>query len=73
MELAHSPMSSRQRNYRQIYRERIASWYNGYLHIAIIYLIGCSVLFIRASHMQAVLWWEWFTVPVVLVACNFFE
>ena len=31
-------MSSRQRNYRQIYRERIASWYNGYPHIAIIYL-----------------------------------
>ena len=73
MELAHSPMSSRQRDYRQIYRERIASWYNGYLHIAIIYVIGCSALFIYASHIKAVHWWEWLIVPVVWVACNFFE
>ncbi|MEM7249990.1 MAG: sterol desaturase family protein [Pseudomonadota bacterium] len=73
MELATSPMTDRQRNYRQIYRDRIATWYNGYLHIAIIYTIGFSSLFIYTSHIQSVLWWEWITVPVVLVICNMFE
>ncbi len=73
MELTHSPMSDRQRTYRQVYRERIASWYNGYLHIAIIYTIGFGALFVYGSHIQNVRWWEWLTVPVVLVISNIFE
>ena len=43
MELVQSPMSDRQRTYREVYRDRIATWYNGYLHIAIIYTIGFGV------------------------------
>ncbi len=40
MELASTPMSDRQRRYRETYRERVAGWYNGWLHIFIIYVIG---------------------------------
>jgi hypothetical protein len=73
MELVQSPMSDRQRTYRQVYRERIATWYNGYLHIAIIYLIGAGAMFIYGSHLHDVLWWEWLVVPVVLLVANIFE
>ena len=73
MELAHSPMTERQRNYRQVYRERIATWYNGYLHIAIIYIIGFSALYIYTTNIANVRWWEWLTVPVVFLICNLFE
>ena len=30
MELTNSPMTERQRNYREIYRNRVVAWYNGY-------------------------------------------
>ncbi|HSY55369.1 MAG TPA: fatty acid hydroxylase family protein, partial [Bradyrhizobium sp.] len=40
MELAATPMTERQRKYRENYRERVAGWYNGWLHIVIIYTIG---------------------------------
>ena len=45
MELTSSPMTERQRNYRQVYRERIATWYNGWLHVAVIYTIGIAAMF----------------------------
>ena len=33
MELAMTPMTERQRKYRENYHERVAGWYNGWLHI----------------------------------------
>ena len=38
MELATTPMTERQRKYRENYRERVAGWYNGWLHIVLIYI-----------------------------------
>jgi len=73
MELTSSPMSDRQRQYREQYRERIATWYNGWLHVAVIYLIGALALYTYISHMSSVRWWEWLVVPVVFLAANFFE
>ena len=73
MELAHSPMQERQRNYRRQYRERIAGWYNGWLHVAIIYAIGLTAEYIYAKNIHGVAAWEWLTVPVVFLLCNFFE
>ena len=51
MELSISPMNDRQRTYREVYRERIAAWYNGYLHVAIIYTIGFCAMFVYLSHL----------------------
>ena len=62
MELTNSPMNERQRTYRQVYRDRIAAWYNGYLHVAIIYAIGFCALFVYLSHLQSVQWWEWLAI-----------
>ncbi len=39
MEIATSPMTDRQRQYRATYRKRIAGWYNGWLHVFVIYVI----------------------------------
>ena len=73
MELVHSPMSDRQRTYREVYRDRIATWYNGYLHIAIIYSIGLGAMFVYLSHIQQVQWWQWLTIPIVFLIANIFE
>ena len=46
MELATSPMSERQRAYRATYRSRVAGWYNGWMHVLVIYSIGFTGLYI---------------------------
>ena len=73
MELVNSPMSDRQRAYRAQYRERIASWYDGWLHVAVIYVIGLAAMFVYVSNISNVVWWEWLTIPVVFMICNVFE
>ena len=73
MELASSPMSDRQRRYRDIYRQRVAGWYNGFAHVAIIYIIGLTALYIYISNLRNVTWLELLTVPVTFLFCNFFE
>jgi len=66
-------MTERQAGFRRIYRSRIAGWYNGYVHVAVIYVIGLTALYIYTRHMGPVLWWEWLTIPVVGLLCNLFE
>lgn len=66
-------MTEKQGDFRKEYRSRIAGWYNGYVHILVIYTIGFTALWIYAQHIAAVLWWEWLTVPVVGLLCNIFE
>ncbi len=73
MELTASPMGQRQRGFRGTYRSRIVGWYNGYVHIAVIYAIGLAAMYIYISNIAAVSWWEWLTVPVVFLLCNVFE
>lgn len=73
MELTSSPMKPRQRTYRDIYRQRIDGWYNGYLHVAMIYAIGALSLWYFSAHLTEVLWWEWLIVPIVVIASNIFE
>ena len=41
-----------QENFRLSYRNKIANWYNGYLHIAIIFGIGFSLLFIYLQYID---------------------
>ncbi len=73
MELAQSGMNERQRNYRQIYRERIATWYNGWVHVAVIYTIGIAALYVYISNITDLRWWEWLIVPVAFLGGNIFE
>src|SRR6185503_160193 len=73
MELGTTPMTERQRKYRENYRERVAGWYNGWLHIVLIYTIGFTALYVYLANLQDVRWWEYLTVPVVFMFANFFE
>jgi hypothetical protein len=73
MELSATPMSDRQRSFREEYRRRIAGWYNGWLHVVVIYTIGVAAFYIYVSNIANVTWWEWLTVPVVFMICNVFE
>lgn len=73
LELNATPMGERQRNFRTTYRQQIDGWYNGYLHIAMIYAIGGLSLWYYLAHLQNVRWWEFTVIPATLIMCNFFE
>ena len=73
MELANSPMTAKQAAYRATYRERIDGWYNGYLHVAMIYTIGALSMAYYIAHMADIRWTEWLVVPVTFLFCNLFE
>ena len=66
-------MISKQQQFRESYRSRLVGWYNGYLHLSIIYGIGIGLIYVFVSHISNVQWWEWFTIPVVFLLCNIFE
>jgi uncharacterized membrane protein len=53
------PMTERQRKYRENYRERVAGWYNGWLHILLIYTIGFTALYVYIANLHDVRWWEY--------------
>lgn len=73
IEPADSKMSERQRAYRANYRERVAGWYNGFLHVAIIYTIGLTALYVYVSNIHAPSWLELLTIPLTFLFTNFFE
>ena len=73
MELALTRMTERQRRYRATYRERVAGWYNGGLHVLLIYVIGFTALYVYAANIHDARWWEYLTIPVVFLISNFFE
>lgn len=73
MELVQSVMTDRQRKYRATYRERVAGWYNGWLHVLLIYTIDFTALYVYVANMRDVRPWELVTVPVVFLIANFFE
>jgi hypothetical protein len=73
MELASTEMTERQRNYRANYRYRIAGWYNGWLHVFVIYVIGFTALSIYFGNVSNLRWWELAIVPVTFLFANFFE
>ena len=66
-------ITDKQKAYRKEYRTRIAGWYNGPIHVLMIYTIGLVSMWIYIQHIENVQWWEWLTVPVFLLVCNIFE
>ena len=63
-------ISEKQTAFRQEYRARIDGWYNGFVHVAVIYIIGLTAIWIYIQHLENVQWWEWLTIPVVGAGCN---
>ena len=66
-------MDKRQARFREEYRSRIAGWYNGYFHVAVIYALGGGALYYYIQHVRDVGWWEWLTIPVVFLLCNILD
>ena len=66
-------VTERQRAYREEYRGRLSNWYNGPVHVFVVYTIGRTVLWIFAQHLHNVQWWEWATLPVFWLGANVFE
>jgi hypothetical protein len=66
-------VTERQKAFRQEYRSRIMGWYDGYLHIAIIYAMGAAAFYIYLQHIENVQAWEWLAIPVTFLFTNVFE
>ena len=73
MELISTNMGQRQRRYRETYRERVAGWYNGWLHVMIIYLAGFSALYIYFANTANVQWLEWLALPFAIISYQIAE
>ena len=65
--------SERQIEFRREYRSRILGWYDGYIHVLIIYAMGAAGFYIYVEHIHDVRWLEWITVPFTFVFTNLFE
>jgi hypothetical protein len=49
-------ITERQKAFRQEYRSRIVGWYDGYVHILIIYAMGAAAFYIYIQHISNVTW-----------------
>ncbi|KRB93558.1 sterol desaturase family protein [Noviherbaspirillum sp. Root189] len=65
-------MSERQRKFRENYKSRISPFYNGLLHIAVMYGAGISAIYYCAGKLQNP-GWEWLIAIPVFIAGNFIE
>ena len=65
-------MTERQRRFRQQYVEQISPWYNGLVHIIVMYAAGIGAIWWCVSHMQNATW-EWLLLIPVAIGGNFVE
>jgi hypothetical protein len=64
--------TERQRAFRRQYVEQISPWYNGLVHIGVMYAAGISAIWWCVSRMHGATW-EWLLVIPVAIAGNFVE
>ena len=65
-------MSERQREFREEYKAQISPWYNGLVHIGVMYAAGIGVIAWCLSRMHGATW-EWLLVVPVFAFSNWFE
>jgi len=66
-------MSQRQAAFRADFRARIAPAYAGWAHVALIYALGLSAIWVCARHISTPAWYEWLVIPVAFCLSNAFE
>ena len=66
-------IGQRQIGFRQEYRSRILGWYDGYVHVVIIYAMGAAAFYVYVAHIHDVSALEWLTVPLTFLFTNVFE
>ncbi|MGH6612409.1 MAG: fatty acid hydroxylase family protein [Burkholderiaceae bacterium] len=65
-------MTERQRKFREQYVAQISRWYNGWVHIGVMYTAGIAGIWYCVSQLQNATW-EWLLLIPVLIAGNFGE
>jgi len=65
-------MTERQRKFREEYRSGISRYYNGFVHIAVMYAAGIAGISYGVTQLESATW-EWALLLPVLVAGNFVE
>ena len=72
-EVMSSSMSTKQRTFRDNYRNQVQGWYSGFLHVLIIYVTGILLLFYYFLNLENIVFTEYLVIPVTFLFCNFFE
>jgi hypothetical protein len=65
-------MSERQRQFREQYKGRISPFYNGLVHIGVMYLVGITAITLCVQRIEGATW-EWALMLPVFLAGNFVE
>lgn len=65
-------MTERQRAFREKYVAQISPWYNGIVHIAVMYTIGIGAILYCLTRMRNPTW-EWLLIVPVAIGGNFAE
>ena len=65
-------MTERQRKFRAQYMAQVSKWYNGLVHVGVMYTAGIGAIVWCVSRMQNPTW-EWLLVIPVAIAGNFGE
>jgi len=66
-------MPKRQAAFRDDFRTRIAKFYNGPLHVLMIFGIGGATIWYCVRQVQSPAWYEWLIIPASFVVGNLFE
>ncbi len=66
-------MPKRQAAFRDDFRLRIARFYNGPLHVFMIFAIGIATIWYCARQIVSPAWYEWLIIPAAFLVGNIFE
>ena len=73
MELGDIKPDEKLIKFRKSYREQIDGWYNGSLHVAIIYSIGVLLLYYYITSLKSIVPLELIIIPITFIVSNIFE
>ena len=73
LELQSGNFTKDQKEFRKKYRDNVKGWYNGFVHLAMIFIIGGIGIYYFTLHINNVIWWEWLIVLTTLIFSNLFE
>ena len=67
------PIPERQAAFREHYRGLISSAYVGWLHVALIFGLGGTAIWVCARQVTSPAWYEWLVIPAAFCISNVFE
>lgn len=71
--MTQTAMSRRQAAFRDDFRGLIAPAYVGWMHVAVIAVLGGAAIWYCARQISAPVWYEWLVIPLAFCVSNVFE